>query len=716
MMLTRRTQLLGWRLLCAFALAASVGGATPARADDNQPAQKMNNKIQQKLLSGFAELQLNHPELTGASSHAQSGNQEGNGNGVHDTGDDRRSWPFYYPTEDDNCPQNRGSNVRVNQDCQNVSDIDLSGRGQAQNETSIAYDPRNPRHMVASFNDYRRGDGNCGGSFSLDSGHNWAEDVIPMSFTRGTAKFGSQTVKFGASRQYWTTGGDTSVAFDTQGNAYFSCQVFNRGNPASNNKDQSSALLVFRSTGNDGASWNFPGRYVTAIDNTVGNPAVLEDKQLMTVDNHPGSPFQDRVYVTWTEFAADGTAYIWAAYSADYGETFSDRHLVSVNSPAYCTNTYGVPAPEGSCNANQFSQPFTSPDGTLYVVFNNFNNPTASFKGADAPSEEPTEASTGGPAAPGGSPVPVTVQNRNSVLLSKSTDGGNTFSAPVKVADYYDLPDCPTYQGGKSFGRACVPEKGPTTNSYFRAANYASGSVNPTRPNQVVVTFGSYVNKYSNESRPNPCVPLGVNPDTGNNLYYGVKTPGACNNKILVSISDNAGATFTGTTTDPRLLPTVNQAPRQIGTDQWFQWADFTPDGRLAVSYYDRQYGDDEITGYSDFSISGTRDLRNLLNPKFGVSRVTTGSMPPPTQFLGLFWGDYTWITAPDQAYPIWSDTRNPQLVLCPETGKPGVPPKVCTTSATNAPRANDQDVFTRGIAIPLAGERDEDTGNDGNG
>src|SRR5204862_20902 len=61
-----------------------------------------------------------------------------------------------------------------------------------------------------------------------------------------------------------------------------------------------------------------------------GFGAKLEDKALMTVDNHVGSPFQDRVYVTWTEFdILGGTAYIYEVHSDDYGETFSQRTLVS---------------------------------------------------------------------------------------------------------------------------------------------------------------------------------------------------------------------------------------------------------------------------------------------------------------------------------------------------------------------------------------------------
>jgi len=701
-----------WRVTCALALIASVGMAAPARADDPQPLKL--NKIQSRLLSGYADLQLNG-ERTAQTRRAQAQATPDTSDrpSDSDTGGDNRARPFYFPTEDDLCPQNRGSNIKVNQDCQNLSDADFAGRAQAQNEPAINYDPNNSQHLVATFNDYRRGDGNCGGAFSLDGGRNWADIVIPMSFTRGHTTVGTPPVDFGASRQYWTSGGDTSIAWDTRGNAYFSCQVFNRGKPATSNPDVSSAMLVFRSTGNDGASYNFPGRYVTASNDVAGTGlAPFEDKQYLTVDNHPGSPYQDRVYVSWTEFTAQGTGYIWLAYSADYGETFSPRHLVSVTNPTLCTNTYGLPTPEGACNQNQFSQPFTGLDGTLYVVYDNYNNATSNAHGNDGTGEEgvfgPDDAGPGR-----GGPPPTAVENRNQILLSRSTDGGNTFSTPVKVADYYDLPDCDTYQGlGKDPGRACVPEKGPTANSVFRATNYGSGVVNPTNPHQVVVTFGSYINRFSNEKRPNPCVPTGFAPD-GNNTFYGVKTPGACNNKILLSVSNDSGATFTGTTTDARLLPTVNQAPRQVGTDQWWQWAAFTPDGRLAVSYYDRQYGNDEITGYSDFSISGTRDLRNALGVRFGTARVTTGSMPPPTQFRGQFLGDYTGLTAPDQAYPIWADTRNPELFLCPGTGTPGSPPKVCTGTATNASRANDEDIFARAMSIPLPGENNDNQNGD---
>jgi len=640
---------------------AGIGGSastvTQAQAGRLGIDDELNDE-QERILSGYAAFEL-----------AKSGNDHSSGAGAPTT---------YFPRGSGDCPNNQQSNIKVNQNCLNLSDPDLQGRGQAQNEESVTIDPNNTNHLVASYNDYRRGDGTCGASWSTDGGRTWNDSTVPNGFTRGTTR----------PRQYWQAGGDTSVAFDSKGNAYLSCQLFNRGPGTSTNPDQSSGFFIYRSTLNGGASWNFPGRSVFQTTQTSFLP--LEDKQFMTVDNNsnacagspttatPGSsctPFQDRIYVTWTEFAPNGTAFIYEAYSADYGEHFSQRHLVSLNSPL-CPNDYGLGTAD-TCNENQFSQPFVGPDGVLYVIYNNYNN------GLQNPGD-----------------------NRNQILLSKSLDGGNTFSAPVKVSDFFDLPDCATYQGGHDFGRACVPEKGPTNTSIFRATNLGSGAVNPTNPSQIVVAFGSYINQHSNES--NGCIPTGFSPATGQNLFTGVKTPGACNNDILVSVSNDGGNTFTGTTTDPRALPTANTDPGQATTDQWWQWLAFTKNGKLATSYYDRQYGTDETTGYSDFSLSGSGDTPTYAN--WGIQRVTNSSMPPPTQFpesngFSVFWGDYTGLAADNNAHPIWSDTRDPDLFACPGSLPISTPPSVCGATVDNGAGTqfpvNDENIYIANNSVP---------------
>ena len=54
-----------------------------------------------------------------------------------------------------------------------------------------------------------------------------------------------------------------------------------------------------------------------------------------------------------------------------------------------------------------------------------------------------------------------------------------------------------------------------------------------------MVTFGSYINSDSNESR--GCTPTGFAAD-GNNTYNGREGAGGCNNDILYSVSNNRGA------------------------------------------------------------------------------------------------------------------------------------------------------------------------------
>ncbi len=518
------------------------------------------------------------------------------------------------PGADGACRVSLGSSVRVNIDCENAADPALHGRSQAQNETKIAVNPTNPKNVIASANDYRRGDGGCGAYFSTTGGRLWGGGLAPSGFT--VPGVGQASL-----RQYWQAGGDTDVAFDSTGTAYLQCQVFNRGFPVTQDPDVSSGVLLFRSD-NGGASWNFAGRPVVLNHDRYdpgapGGGVVLEDKPFMAVDSNPASAFKDTIYVSWTEFRYDGTAPILVARSTDHGETFSAPILISTPSSLCPVSVIG----SGNCDANQFSQPVVAADGTVYVVWSNFDN---SVVGAD---------------------------NRNQVLVVKSTNGGASFGAVAKVTDYYDLPDCATYTGLNA-GRSCVPVKGSAQTSFFRAANYPSAAADPTNAGRIAVTIGSYINPRSQEA--NGCTPAGLS-GFGNNLFTGVTTAGACNNDILVSVTADAGASWSGAGVDPRAERTANVDA--TATDQWFQWAAYTSRGTLAVSFYDRQYGADEVTGDSDITVvSGSTQ-----------TRVTSSPMPPPTQFAGTFWGDYAGLaTSGNVALPVWSDTRNVGVTSCP--------------------------------------------------
>ena len=113
----------------------------------------------------------------------------------------------------------------------------------------------------------------------------------------------------------------------------------------------------------------------------------------------------------------------------------------------------------------------------------------------------------------------------------------------------------------------------------------------------------------------------------------------------------------------------------------------------------------DEWIGSSDITIAGSKGDYS----KWGTKRVTSSSMPAPTQFpdgngQGQFYGDYIGMDAFDQAIPIWSDTRDPELFLCPGGGAP----QVCTgtyTHSTGDVVANDQEIYA--ASVPIPGSRD---------
>jgi hypothetical protein len=85
------------------------------------------------------------------------------------------------------------------------------------------------------------------------------------------------------------------------------------------------------------------------------------------------------------------------------------------------------------------------------------------------------------------------------------------------------------------------------------------------------------------------------------------------------------------------------------------------------------------------------------------VSRATSTSMPLPTQFPdtqgnSTFFGDYSGLSAQSGAHPLWMDTRNPDLFVCPGTAAPGVPPALCQATEPNGLLANDQEIYTDGL------------------
>jgi len=285
-------------------------------------------------------------------------------------------------------------NVLVNQDT----------AAAPQNETAIAVDPNNPNRIVGGANDYvtrtwscfvdgtpcsALGDGYSGTYYSNDGGSTWCCNSNPdanYTPTSDPAQIG--TLIPGVERLVggiYDAGGDPSVAFDSQGNVYYAGLGFNRTSPPN-------TVAVNKGTFDGGGTltWGLP----TFINQTT-SPSTLNDKEWIAVDSHSGSPFQDRVYVSWTRFIfqAGTGAYvqspIFFVYSNDGGATFSTPKNISANA-----------------HYSQGSRPVVGPDGTVYVFWNGSTR----------------------------------LASLNSTYMAKSTDGGDTWSPPLSVATVTNIP------------------------------------------------------------------------------------------------------------------------------------------------------------------------------------------------------------------------------------------------------------------------------------
>src|ERR1700730_2715085 len=184
-----RVVLFGGRAAGVLSLAAPASGPVAqsgaGRAHHTMTARQfshLSSGTQQALLQIGINVQASVPGFDGASDGPQAA-APGTSEGGAIAGAGISGGPAnVFPGASNTCAVNLDGNVKVNQDCLNASDIDLHGRGQAQNETTIAVNPLNPTDVVAAANDYRRGDASCGAYFSQNGGQTWGGGLVPLSF------------------------------------------------------------------------------------------------------------------------------------------------------------------------------------------------------------------------------------------------------------------------------------------------------------------------------------------------------------------------------------------------------------------------------------------------------------------------------------------------------------------------------------------------------
>jgi hypothetical protein len=437
------------------------------------------------------------------------------------------------------------------------------------NETAIVVDPASSSHLVAGSNDTELPSNGASGSAktvagyytSFDGGTTWVNGQVPSgSFTQTS---------------------DPSVVFDTNGHVHFAVVAFDLG---LGGRALGGAIQVSTST-DGGRTFRAP-----VIVEQSTNPMTFEDKPYLAVDDSPASPFAGSLYITWTRFHyADraATQYlespIFFSASHDGGRTWSTPREISGANPTLCTFS-STPLPnDGRCREDQFSSPVVASNGTIYVAYEN------------------DQAVNDG-------------QLRNQYLVVKSTDGGATWSTPVRASDI--LSD------GNNDYPVNVQGRQTLSNSQFR------------------------VNSAGN---------LALDPSSG---------------VLYVTWSDNRNGTAASTNTDVFAARSLDggatwSAPMTVSgaaNDQFYPWAAVAPDGTLEISYFDRSY--DPANSKYGMTLA-------TLAPgggTFGHQRIDTGLSDPnharwfssSTNGETTFLGDYNGLAIGSDAvaHAFWTDMR----------------------------------------------------------
>ena len=437
-------------------------------------------------------------------------------------------------------------NVQMNADC----DPPLP-----QNETSVAFNVTNPMNAVAAANDY------CGDGYwigvTTDGGETWESTFKDPKTSNGERCFGS----------------DPSVIYSVRDGAfYLSTLCYFSTSPISE-------VQVWKST-DGGATWTDSTKASIAITNRAADGSidgsVFYDKELMAVDNNAGSPHYGRVYMTFIKFHM-----VLPSGRSDYCPVqlaYTDEIPTDDPRTATWSHTAVVRDEPGSggigASANQWALPVVDSTGGLNVSYASEDCNTSYDR---------------------------------ALFFTRSTDGGASFQAPVRIDKPGQFADNPNRQDN-------LPGK------HARLPISPSMAYDATR-NRLVYLYQNNVNRTVSDA------------------------------DISLQTSNDFGATWSDATTIS-IAGSGAAAPK----DQFFPWIAVDETGNYHAIWFDNRNdpGNKLIETFQALSTNGGSSWTNV-----DISAV---SWNPDKSFFtcGCFIGDYNGLAASDEVvYPVWTDGRN---------------------------------------------------------
>jgi hypothetical protein len=273
------------------------------------------------------------------------------------------------------------------------ANVNVTNEAGAQSETSVAVNPTNTMDILTSVNDLHAASGAAASAYeSLDGGLTWTSTYITPS----------------SNFCY-----DTWLAFNANGDAFFSYQC-------------SDQRIAYRKAGT-----------TTWVETILTSAGISPDRDMVTVDNSPTSPFFGSVYIGYDDNGASNAPYVM--YSRDGFTNWQRSAKVAAGNPTIGVNVA------------------TGPDGSVYASWEDYSG--------------------------------------KKIWSAKSTDGGATFGAanvvtnfrlnttgffvyipPQNIRGILPFPMTAVDQTGTHAGRlyVCYLDKDPggnNTNTYVRSSD-----------------------------------------------------------------------------------------------------------------------------------------------------------------------------------------------------------------------------------------------------
>jgi hypothetical protein len=346
--------------------------------------------------------------------------------------------------------------------------------------------------------------------------------------------------------------GDPGVGYDVTGAAYITGIL-------SSNSSCVPGVVAFEKSTDNGAKWSAPAVAVTPLFS-----GGIADKPWLQVDDNASSPHANALYISVTQFDSTGNdSRISVSHSSDGGSTWSRATVDPV---------------QKFPSVDQFSDLAIGKDGTVYVSWMRCTASGGSCGGTQA-----------------------------TLLVSKSTDEGATWSQPATIATVTLAPDP---------GHCCFYGALPNTSERVSA-----GAV------------------------------LGIDNSSGpraGNLYAAFYTWTGSFMVLQVATSTDGGASWSAP---------VRVTPCGDPGDEFFPWLSVSSGGLVGVSWLDRR--DDPFNvSYEAFAAVSSDGGASFPN----LQIASAASSPKNDGFNGTFMGDYTgsvWNAAGAALYASWMDSRN---------------------------------------------------------